>query len=82
MARTKRKKKLSRIPTPKQQEASARNGANSPGRPRVAINWKRVDDLFWEGDKAIAAALGISVRTLQRRRATRHAASKPDALGE
>jgi DNA invertase Pin-like site-specific DNA recombinase len=79
-----RKKHIKRIPTPNQVDASRRNGKASPGRPRVAIDWKRVDDLFWESvsETDIAAALGIHVRTLQRRRAERDAASKPDALGE
>ena len=61
-----------------------RKGKASPGRPRVAIDWKRVDDLFWQGysDRGIADALGIHARTLKRRRAERDAASKHDALGE
>ena len=61
-----------------------RKGKASPGRPRVAIDWQSVDDLFWEGvnETDIAAALGIHARTLKRRRAERDAASKHDALGE
>jgi DNA invertase Pin-like site-specific DNA recombinase len=79
-----RKKHIKRIPTLNQIDASRRNGKASPGRPRIQIDWKRVDDLFEEGssERDIAAALGIHVRTLQRRRVIRYAASKPDALGE
>jgi hypothetical protein len=79
-----RKTKPKRILTPAQQEASLRNIANSHGRPPRPIDWQRVDDLFWNGvnDTGIAAALGISERTLERRRAERDAVSKPAALGE
>ena len=79
-----RKTKPKRILTPAQQEASLRNIANSHGRPPRPIDWKRIDDLFWEGvsETDIAAALGIHVRTLQRRRAERASEPKPAALGE
>jgi DNA invertase Pin-like site-specific DNA recombinase len=79
-----RKTKPKRILTPAQQEASLRNIANSHGRPPRPIDWQRVDDLFWEGvsEEGIAAALSISPRTLQRRRATRFTAPKHDAPGE
>jgi DNA invertase Pin-like site-specific DNA recombinase len=79
-----RKTKPKRILTPAQQETSLRNIANSHGRPPRPIDWQRVDDLFWEGvsETDIAAALGISERTLKRRRTERDSASKHDALGE
>jgi DNA invertase Pin-like site-specific DNA recombinase len=79
-----RKPKPKRIMTPARREASLRNIAKSHGRPPRPIDWKRVNDLVWEGvsETDIAAALGISPRTLQRRRVIRYAASKPDALGE
>jgi hypothetical protein len=76
-----RKVKPKRIMTPARREASLRNIAKSNGRPPRPIDWKRVDDLFWEGvnEEGVAAALGISIWTLQRRRATRHAVPKQGA---
>jgi hypothetical protein len=73
-----RKAKPKRIMTPARREASLRNIANSHGRPPRPIDWKRVDDMVWDevSEAGIAEVLGISIWTLQRRRATRHAAPK------
>ena len=54
-------------------DAARMNGAKSHGRPRVQMDWAKWNRLAISGasDKDTARALGISRRTLKRRRAER-----------
>ncbi len=66
------------VPKPKSDGraiTSAGNGARSHGRPRVRMDWAKWNRLAMDGasDKDIARALGISRRTLKRRKADRQA---------
>lgn len=66
------------VPKPKldgRAVTSAVNGARSNGRPRARLDWEKWNRLAFTGasDKDIARALGISRRTLKRRKADRQA---------
>jgi DNA-binding NarL/FixJ family response regulator len=59
--------------------AARSNGAKSHGRPRVQMDWSKWNRLAISGasDKDIARALGISRRTLKRRKAARLRQNEP-----
>jgi hypothetical protein len=62
-----------RIASEARREASRRNGAQSPGRPRVRVDRAKWNRMFLDDapDRVIADALGISLRTLKRRKRDR-----------
>lgn len=66
------------MPKPKSDRrafSSPVNGAQSHGRPRVRMDWAKWNRLAMDGvsDRDIARALGVSRRTLKRRKADRQA---------
>jgi hypothetical protein len=79
-----RKRRLRRIPSPAQIDASQRNGKRSKGRARLVIDQTRWDALCFEGLSMpkIAAALGVSLSTLERRKAEQLRKIRSGALGE